>query len=269
VVTLAAAMACLLLAALVAPGPVGRGRMGLLRGGPAGTARSYACPVAVPAAAGALAGLVVLGPAGGLAGAAAGTAWHRSRLGRRAVRAEDAATAELADALGRITEELRAGAHPAAALAGVRSDGPQVREALGPAARAAALGDGIPAVLAAEAGRRPEVSRSLSRVARAWALAERHGVPLADLLAGVRTDLSWRSAHSGRVRAQLAGPRATAAVLAALPALGLGLGELVGAGPLAVLRSSALGQLLVVLGLGLVAVGSAWTARILRSAVSP
>jgi tight adherence protein B len=222
----------------------------------------------VPAAGGALAGLVALGPAGALAGAAAATGWHRRRAGRRTAGATDAATAELADALGRITEELRAGAHPATALGGVRSDGPRVQEALGPAARAAALGDGIPAALAAEAGRRPDVARSLSRVARAWALAERHGVPLADLLEGVRSDLRWRTAHAGRVRAQLAGPRATAAVLAALPALGLGLGELVGAGPLAVLRSSALGQLLVVLGVGLGAVGAMWTARILRSAVS-
>jgi tight adherence protein B len=56
-------------------------------------------------------------------------------------------------------------------------------------------------------------------------------------------------------------------VLTALPALGIALGELVDAGPLAVLRSGVLGQLLVVLGVGLVAAGTAWTERILRAAV--
>ena len=72
-----------------------------------------------------------------------------------------------------------------------------------------------------------------------------------------------RRAH----RAQLAGPRATATVLTALPALGIALGELVGAGPLAVLRSGVLGQLLVVVGVGLAATGAVWTERILRGAV--
>ncbi len=89
----------------------------------------------------------------------------------------------------------------------------RARAVLGPAATAAALGDGVAAALVAEAARPPEVARDLRQVAAAWALAERHGVPLADLLAGVHADLRWRLAHAGRVGAALAGPRATAAVL--------------------------------------------------------
>ena len=53
---------------------------------------------------------------------------------------------------------------------------------------------------------------------------------------------------AGTVRAQLAGPRATAAVLTTLPVLGIGLGELIGAGPLGVLRGGPLGQGLLVAG---------------------
>ena len=65
----------------------------------------------------------------------------------------------------------------------------------------------------------------------------------------------------------LAGPRATATVLTALPVLGILLGELVGAGPLQVLRSGVLGQALVVAGVGLAAAGAAWARAVLRSAV--
>ena len=200
--------------------------------------------------------------------------WDRRRpcgtaggLRSSAARAATATATELAEALGRITEELRAGAHPAAALGGTGADGPLARAVLAPAAAAAALGDGVPAALAAEAARHPGVAGDLSRIARSWALADRHGVPPVELLVAVHADIRWRVAYAGRVRAQLAGPRATAAVLTALPALGIALGELVGAGPLAVLRSGVLGQLLVVVGVGLAAAGAAWTERILRGAV--
>jgi tight adherence protein B len=140
---------------------------------------------------------------------------------------------------------------------------------LGPAATAAALGDGVPAALAARAECHPGVAGDIGRVAKAWALADRHGVPPVDLLATVVADMRWRMAHGRGVRAQLAGPRATAAVLTALPGLGVALGELIGAAPLAVLRSGVLGQLLVVLGVGLAAAGSAWTDRIIRGAARP
>jgi tight adherence protein B len=269
VVNLLPALACavLALAGLVAPGRVGTARLAGLHRRPSAPVCIRALPRMATIGIGAATGLLALGAAGAVAGAAVAAAWDRRRAASRVARTTESAAAELADALGRITEELRAGAHPAAALSGVRADGPLARAALGPAATAAALGDGIPAALVAEAGRRPELAHQLHRVAGAWALADRHGVPLADLLAGVHADVRWRVAYAGRVRAQLAGPRATAAVLTALPLLGLALGQLVGAGPLDVLRSGLLGQLLVVVGVGLALVGAAWTGRILRAAV--
>ena len=268
-VTVAPALACvaLALAAAAVPGSPGTARLRHLRDRPG----SSACPRRLPAAAaigvGALAGLLALGPAGGLAAGIAAVLWHRHRARSSAARTAMAMATELAEALGRITEELQAGAHPVAALGGTGADGPLARALLAPAATVAALGDGIPAALRAEAARHPGVAGDLTRIARSWALADRHGVPPVELLVAVHADIRWRLTHAGRVRAQLAGPRATAAVLTALPVLGIALGELVGAGPLAVLRSGVLGQLLVVAGVGLAAVGAAWTGRILRQAV--
>ena len=83
----------------------------------------------------------------------------------------------------------------------------------------------------------------------------------------MHADVRWRVTYAARIRAQLAGPRATAGVLTALPVLGLALGELVGAHPLGVLRSGLLGQLLVVVGVGIAMGGAVWTGRILRGAV--
>jgi tight adherence protein B len=263
----AAACALLALAVAAVPAPSGSSRLLDLRKGPPAPASTRSVPTAAVAGVGALVGLLALGPAGALAGAVLVAAWHRRRARSRAPLVRSALAAELADALGRIIEELRAGGHPAAVLRGVRTDGPLVRAVLRPAATAAALGEGVAAALAAEAARHPDLGGELQRVARTWALAERHGVAPAELLASVLADLRWRIASAGRVRAQLAGPRATATVLTALPGLGIVLGELIGAEPLAVLRSGLLGQLLVVVGVGLSATGAAWTDRITRAAV--
>ncbi|MFD4181263.1 hypothetical protein ACFWPB_09120, partial [Rhodococcus sp. NPDC058514] len=62
--------------------------------------------------------------------------------------------------------------------------------------------------------------------------------------------------------AGLAGARATAAVLACLPVLGIALGQLMGAGPLRVLLSGGLGGLLLILGTLFVCAGLLWTDRI-------
>ena len=95
-----------------------------------------AIPVAVAVAAGALAGLLALGPAGAVVGGGAAVAWRRCRARTRRDRAADAATAALADALDRITEEVRSGAHPAAALRGATAAAEPTRAVLQPAAAA-------------------------------------------------------------------------------------------------------------------------------------
>lgn len=216
---------------------------------------------------GAVVGLLVGGPGGAVAGIWMTVGVARARARHRAGELATARAAELADALRRITDELRAGGQPATALAGVPADGPHAAALLGPAAHAARLGDDVAAALRHSAADQPGGSTELDRVAAAWSLADRHGVPLAELLAGVHDDIRWRVRFGAGVRAQLAGPRATAGVLTALPVLGMALGQLMGADPIGVFRSGVLGQVLLVTGVGLLAAGRSWTEQILRAAV--
>lgn len=265
------ALACtaLALAMLCIPGPPAAARLDNLlpRSGRQSAWRGRRPRTMVPAAAGALAGLLLAGPGGALAGGVVAATVRRRRARHTAATTAAATATELADALRRMTDELRAGAHPAAALEGVCADGPRARTVLAGAAAAARLGDGVPAALKREAEQRPAMAADLTRIAGAWALSERHGIPLADLLAGAHTDIAWRLQYGRRVHAQLAGPRATATVLTFLPVLGLILGQLLGADPVAVLRDGWLGQVLLVIGVGLTAAGVGWTEHILRAAV--
>lgn len=265
---MSAAGVCLALALVCAPGPVAPRRLRTLDAGARGRPgpRRH-LPAAAWVVAAAAVGFVVAGFGGGLAAAAVAALVVRRRRIRADAATADGAADELAHSLRRITDELRAGAHPAAALDGVRSDGPAAAAMLADAAAAARMGDDVSRALRRVAAERPVVGAGLARIADAWSLAERHGIPLADLLAGARSDIAWRVAYARRVHAQLAGPRATAVVLTVLPGLGLLLGQLVGADPLGVLRGGLLGQSLLVLGVGLAIAGFAWSDHILRAAV--
>jgi tight adherence protein B len=221
---------------------------------------------AAPAVLGGLGGLLLLGPGGAIAGAAVVVGLLRRRVRGRTAAAAAATSEQLAGALRRMTDELRSGSHPAAVLGGVGADGPLAREVLSGGAAAARLGDRVSSALRRATAGRTEVSADVERIAVAWSLAEQHGIPLADLLARAHDDIRWRLRFGATVRAQLAGPRATAWVLTALPALGLGLGQLIGADPIGVLRGGALGQGLLVLGIGLAMAGMAWSEHILRAA---
>ncbi|GAA2988175.1 hypothetical protein GCM10010483_35680 [Actinokineospora diospyrosa] len=67
--------------------------------------------------------------------------------------------------------------------------------------------------------------------------------------------------------AKLAGPQTSAAVLSGLPVVGLALGEAIGAQPLATLKSTPIGQALLVLGATFTALGLLWTNHIINRAV--
>jgi tight adherence protein B len=230
-------------------------------------------------------GALLAGPGGSLAAAmVTGTATARWRASRDRRAAATAATG-LSDALGVLVAELRAGAHPGDAVraaADTHADRPpevspmvapnmltdvptDVVRALAAVAAAASLGGDVPAVLRS-AG--PAPLRSwLGRLADAWSLADRYGIPLADLLETVRSDTEHRVRFAAEVQARLAGPRATASVLAGLPLLGLALGHAVGAAPLRVLCENPVGQVLLVIGTGLACVGVQWSARLVSGAV--
>ena len=215
------------------------------------------------------AGATPAGLAGALAAAmVAGTATACRRVSR-ARRAAAAAASDLSDALGILVAELRAGAHPADAVqaaadtrAGVAGD---VVQALATVAATARLGGDVPAALRS-AG--PAQLRCWwDRLAGAWSLAEQHGIALADVLCAVRCDTEHRVRFAADVQARLAGPRATAVVLAGLPLLGLALGQAVGAAPLRVLCVTPMGHLLLVIGTALACAGVWWSTRLISRAV--
>ena len=215
------------------------------------------------------AGMLLAGLGGGLAAAMlAGTASARWSAGRGHRTAAAAATG-LSDALGVLVTELRAGAHPAGAVqaaADTHTDSsPEVALALAGVAAAARLGGDVPVVLRSVG---PGHLRPwLDRLAQAWTLADRYGIALAELLDAVRCDTEHRVRFAAEVQARLAGPRASAAVLAGLPLLGLALGQAVGAAPWRVLSGTPVGQLLLVIGTGLVCGGVLWSDRLVSGAV--
>ncbi|MGH3775181.1 MAG: type II secretion system F family protein [Pseudonocardiaceae bacterium] len=273
---LSLAVAAVAAAALCWPAGAGRGRLAelgltelgrrpvraqVVATGPDWLKQRYLLLVALAAGCGAL----LAGPGGGLAAAMViGTATARWRAGRDRRAAAMTATG-LSDALGVLVAELRAGAHPSDA-ATAAADGPaDATRALSAVAAAARLGGDVPTVLRSAGP--VQLSSWLGRIADAWSLADRYGIPLADLLDAVRSDTEQRVRFAADVEARLAGPRATAVVLAGLPLLGLALGHAMGAAPLQVLSQTPAGQGLLVVGTGLACAGVLWSARLVSGAV--
>jgi tight adherence protein B len=208
-------------------------------------------------------GWVVSGAGGGIAAAlVAATGWRRWTA-RRARRRTLAAVDGLAEALRSMVAELRAGAHPAVAADSAAADAePQAARALRAVAATARLDGDVARALATSKAATPATAEVLGQLARAWILVQRHGLPLAEVLDAVRGDLETRVRFTRQVLARMAGPRASATILALLPAVGIALGQAMGARPLHVLIGTATGQVLLVLGVGLACAGVAWSARL-------
>lgn len=207
---------------------------------------------------------ITMGPGGAVAAGLLGSAWWRQWRARRRNQAELVAAAALAEAVRTMVADLRAGAHPATAAENAAADAP------GPAAdamRAIALSARLGGDLGASSGRAD--GAALDRLSCAWALARRHGLPMAEVLDAVRRDVETGVRFARQIRARMAGPRASAAILAALPGVGIVLGEAMGAHPLAVLATTAAGHALLVIGCGLIWAGTAWSGRITGRAVRP
>ena len=109
----------------------------------------------------------------------------------------------------------------------------------------------------------PEVLRAL---AACWTVCAGSGAGLATAVERLEEGLRAEQAQRRAVDAELAGPRATAGLLAVLPAGGLLLAGGLGADPLSVLLATPVGLLCLLVGLGLDAVGVWWTGRLVASA---
>lgn len=159
--------------------------------------------------------------------------------------------------------ELRAGAAPGAALSGAADVAPpELAAVLVKAGRTADLGGNPARVLqAGVAG-----GEGLALLAACWEVSSDVGAGLAaacdQIAAALEADLRARR----EVAAALAGPRASALVLAALPAVGLLLAAGLGADPLGfALTPVGLGCLSV--GLALDGAGVLWTRRLAARAL--
>jgi tight adherence protein B len=186
--------------------------------------------------------------------------WHDA-TGRREAARRRAAVIELCSALG---AELRSGATARDALIAASRDVPALEYLT--AVAAAPHGDVAQALrLSAES----DGGAGLRRLAACWQVSERSGSGLAPSVSRLAATLRDEEQVRREVAAQLAGPRATAVLLALLPMFGLAMGNALGANPLAVLVGTPLGQGCLVLGLLLEAAGLLWTARITRRAEPP
>ncbi|MGI8664809.1 MAG: type II secretion system F family protein [Jatrophihabitans sp.] len=105
---------------------------------------------------------------------------------------------------------------------------------------------------------------ALAPLALACALVGRTGASLAELLQGVRADLTADQATRRAVAAAVAGPRASAMLLAGLPVVGLLMGAAMGADPARVLLHSLSGLAALSVGVLLDLAGLRWTLALTR-----
>lgn len=146
---------------------------------------------------------------------------------------------------------------------GLGLDGPGPTGRAAPAAPAAPAGlEGVPEPLLALVGS----SAAADGAAVACAVAARCGAPLAHVLDACAAGVAEVAAADAERRRARAGPATTARMLAWLPLAALGLGALLGADVVGVVRAGAWPALAVGLGAVLLALGHAWTRALVRAA---
>lgn len=165
-------------------------------------------------------------------------------------------------ALDVLVGELRIGAHPVRAFeaAAAETEHPYVAAGLRAVAARARLGADVAAGLRAMAAASP-LPAHWQRLALYWELGCEHGLAISTLMQAAQRDIAERQRFSDRVDSSMAGARASATILAALPAAGVLLGQLIGAGPLGFLVGGS-GGLLLVIGVTLMCAGLLWADRI-------
>ncbi|KUI22850.1 hypothetical protein AU193_09430 [Mycobacterium sp. GA-1285] len=257
---MSAAALALALALLTAPGPRRR-----YTPTPRRRRRAWRVPLALWLSV-ALVVLIVVAPLGVVVAAVVAAVTVEARSRRRRRERERAKEADaLEGALDVLVGELRIGVHVVAAFdtAANEAEG-AVAASLRTVAARARMGGDVAAGLMSVA-RRSALLPYWQRLAVCWYLAQSHGLAIATLMHTAQRDIIARERFSTQVSAGMAGARTTATVLAALPLLGVGLGELIGAQPLRFLFST--GQWLLAIGAGLTCLGLVWSDRITRRVV--
>jgi tight adherence protein B len=253
------AVAAALLAVALLTVPPHRRR---LRGAKAAHRSGRTAALVIAAALGAI--VAIVSPAAAVAGALAATMIGvrlRRRRHRRYRRTQGEA---MAAALRTVVGELRIGAHPVRAFETAATEaaagGGNAATPLRALAARARLGSDVAASIR-DLGSMSALPVHWSRVEVCWRLATDHGLPISLLMSAAHRDIVERQRFSDRVDAALAGPRATAVILAGLPVFGVALGHLIGAQPLRFLLGG--GGWLLVTGVTLVCAGLGWSDHII------
>ncbi|WP_172385729.1 type II secretion system F family protein [Streptomyces sp. MNP-20] len=208
----------------------------------------------------------------------------RLRRAREARRERERRTDAVIALCGALAGEVRAGRQPGEALR-TATEGPTVGRAATRAPEltgsgrsvgrglggewagvlaAARFGGDVPGALR-EAAREPG-AEGLLGLAACWRVAVDRGAGLATGLERLEGALRAERDQRSDLRAQLAGARSTAVLLAGLPALGLLMGSALGARPLWVLLHTGAGFGCLLVGGLLEGAGAWWALRIMRKA---
>lgn len=170
-----------------------------------------------------------------------------------------AARLRLIEAVGALAAELEAGQTPDAALQRSAGEPPAWPTTLA----AIRLHAPVAAALRADAAQVDATQRSLlSSMAACWEATEVSGSGLSTAI-GRLADAARQSEETRvQLEGELAAPRATARLLAALPAFGVLIGFALGIDPLGWLLGNPFGWACLAGAIGLIALGMAWTGRI-------
>ncbi|WP_329248147.1 type II secretion system F family protein [Actinoallomurus sp. NBC_01490] len=179
---------------------------------------------------------------------------------RKRLAARRSAVIELCDA---IATELAAG-RPAATALTCAAETLHDLPGLNAVVDAARNGDDVPAALIRASDVRG--NEALRLLAGCWRIGVDRGGMLAAVIDGLADSLRDEQSHRDEIALQLAGPRATARLLAVLPALGLAMAAALGAKPWEFLFGSLPGALCLCLGAALDALGLWWTSHLATSA---
>ncbi|MGW1211360.1 type II secretion system F family protein [Streptomyces sp. NPDC002499] len=199
-----------------------------------------------------------------VAGAAGVPLLRRVRVASEARRSRENRADAVIALCGAVAGEVRAGRQPGEALLHAARDSGGLGDGQAVVLAAARFGGDVPEALAA-AARQPG-AEGLLGLAACWRVAVGQGAGLAAGLDRLEGALRAERDQRADLRAQLAGARSTAVMLAGLPVLGLLLGVALGADPLHVLLHTGAGLGCLVVGGVLEGVGMWWAMRIVKGA---
>lgn len=189
---------------------------------------------------------------------------RRVRRGREARLEGERRAAAVIALCGSLAGEVRAGRQPGEALRAAAGGGLGLGETRAGVLAAARFGGDVPGALE-EAAREPG-AQGLLGLAACWRVAVDRGAGLAAGLERLEGALRAERDQRADLRAQLAGARSTAVMLAGLPVLGLLMGSALGAAPLRVLLHTGAGLGCLVVGGVLEGAGVWWALRIMKGA---